>query len=1157
MEVTKMKRLTIICISFIIVCLMFAGQSFAKVDPDTILGAWLLDEGTGNITADASGNGNDGTLINAPNWITGWSGNALEFDGSSSYVDCGNAEDLNVGVFSVSFWYNLPSSTQGWNHMISRGQHGASGSPGSVNWGVMMVSGAQRILFETYDDTSWIGIRADTTAGEWHHAVATYDGNTMQLYYDGALADTTSGRGILLDERRRFLIGARSDAGSAGAFFNGSIDEVGYFNTILPLEDIEAIMNDGLARITVQPLARRPDPKDGAIYENTWATLTWGAGDFAVSHDVYFGDNFDDVNDGLGDTFRGNVTGEFFGAGFTGYPYPDGLVPGTTYYWRIDEINDANAASPWKGNVWTFTVSSKKAYEPYPADGAEYLDLDVKLSWMGGLSSIVHYVFIGESFEEVDAATAGSPAVFSNYTPSGLESGKTYFWRIDEFDGVTTHKGDIWSFKTLPYVPITDPNLVGWWKFDDGSGVNVFDDSGHANHGTLIGDPQWVIGHDGDALEFDGVDDWVEVPHAANLTVDNEVTVMAWMNTERYIGPTGDNWQGIMAKGNPRSYSLYTQVSGVLHFSTAGVGTLSSEQIPLNEWVHVCAMVIGGAHQYYINGEDAGTGGTGIVLPGAADTASVRIGNARDANRQFLGMIDDVRIYNKALTQEGVQQAMRGNTTLAWNPSPAHRSTPDIYSVTSLGWSPGEKAAQHDVYFGTDKDAVNDADTTTANIYRGRQAATSYSPPEGVKWGGGPYYWRIDEYNTDDTISKGNVWSFTVADFLLVDDFEAYDSGDNQIWYDWHDGLGYGTPGTPGYYPGNGTGSAVGDENTVSYTEETIINGGFQSMPLSYNNNQQGYAKYSEVELTLTTPRDWTQQEVAELSLWFRGYPTSTGSFIEAPAGTYTMTATGADIWNAADEFHFAFKLLTGVGSIEAKVLSVDNTDPWTKAGVMIRDTLDVDSKFAAVYITPGNGCRFQARINTAVDAISDTSVVSAEQTAITAPYWVKLERDIAGNFRGYYSSNGVTWQPMTWNPQYITMSSNVYVGLAVTSHNNNVTCEAKFSNVKMTGNVGPQWTSQDIGIPSNDAEPLYVAVSNVTGTPAVVVHDDPAAATINTWTEWVIPLQAFADQGIVLTDVDRIAIGLGTKGNMTVAGGSGKMFFDDIRLYRSREDAE
>jgi hypothetical protein len=130
-------------------------------------------------------------------------------------------------------------------------------------------------------------------------------------------------------------------------------------------------------------------------------------------------------------------------------------------------------------------------------------------------------------------------------------------------------------------------------------------------------------------------------------------------------------------------------------------------------------------------------------------------------------------------------------------------------------------------------------------------------------------------------------------------------------------------------------------------------------------------------------------------------------------------------------------------------------------------------------------------------------------------------------------------------------MSSNVYVGLALTSHNASATCEARFSNVTITGTVSAHWTNQDIGIESNAAEPLYVAVSNSVGVPAVVVHDDPAAATIDTWTEWIIPLQAFADQGIVLTNVDRIAIGLGTKGNMTIPGGSGKMYIDDIRLYQ------
>jgi hypothetical protein len=130
-------------------------------------------------------------------------------------------------------------------------------------------------------------------------------------------------------------------------------------------------------------------------------------------------------------------------------------------------------------------------------------------------------------------------------------------------------------------------------------------------------------------------------------------------------------------------------------------------------------------------------------------------------------------------------------------------------------------------------------------------------------------------------------------------------------------------------------------------------------------------------------------------------------------------------------------------------------------------------------------------------------------------------------------------------------MGSNVYIGLAVTAHDPALTCQAVFSNITTTGNVTGQWVHQDIGILSNAAEPLYVAVSNSTGNPAVVVQDDPTAAQIDTWIEWVIPLSAFADRGIDLTNVDSIAIGLGTRGNMTVAGGSGKMFFDDIRLTK------
>jgi hypothetical protein len=188
----------------------------------------------------------------------------------------------------------------------------------------------------------------------------------------------------------------------------------------------------------------------------------------------------------------------------------------------------------------------------------------------------------------------------------------------------------------------------------------------------------------------------------------------------------------------------------------------------------------------------------------------------------------------------------------------------------------------------------------------------------------------------------------------------------------------------------------------------------------------------------------------------------------------------------------------------------------------------------------------------------TDGESYTSNQTGITAPLWVKLERDLAGDFTVSHSADGSSWLSLEdFTSQRIQMGAAVYVGLAVTSRNADATCQAVFSNVSITGNVSQQqWMDQDIGIMSNDPEPIYIAISNSTGTPAVVYNDDPNAAATNIWTEWVIPLQDFEDQGLILTDVDRIAIGIGTKGNITTPGGSGKMYIDDIRLYRPRDTA-
>jgi len=581
---------------------------------------------------------------------------------------------------------------------------------------------------------------------------------------------------------------------------------------------------------------------------------------------------------------------------------------------------------------------------------------------------------------------------------------------------------------------------------------------------------------------------------------------------------------------------------GILYTGGLVMNDPDDEMSGTNGWTDITDGVM-----ILTNGEDQTEKMKEYVTNGWITAYGVRSGELLEDGRLALVHID-YDVSNPGMT---TVWATASDPVQARAPKPQDGATVQLVEAKGLIWTPGSRAVRHDVYFGADKDAVANADTSDAtDIYRGRKNETGYILPDTLEWGQ-TYYWRIDEIEADDTVRTGPVWSFTVADYLLVDDFEDYDAGDNQIWHAWKDGIGYGTPDEPNYYAGNGTGAAAGDETTASYTEEIVVRGTGQSMPYSYNNNKEGYAKYSEVEKTLIYPRDWTEQSVAELSLWFIGYPTYVGGFKEGPAGTYTMTASGTDIWDPFDQFHFAYKEISGAALIQAKVLSVGHTDDWAKAGVMIRDSLDPNAAHAMVAITPANGVWFGRRVMT-----GDISV-STKDPNITAPQWVKLERSVGGLVRAYYSADGSSWTALGF-PEPVTMNAPIYVGLALTSHNPDATCEAKFSNVSFPNtSVGPQWIDEDVGMRANVPESIYVAVANRNAEPAVIYHEDPNATVIDTWTEWTIPLQVFADKCIDLTDVDRIAIGIGTRGNTTTPGGSGKMFFDDIRLYRPRPEPE
>ncbi len=727
-----MCRKSIYLVSFVLVLGLVLTSVAGAADAD-LIGWWPLNEGSGDTVIDLSASGNDGTINNFDGgglgnnglvWVNDPErGMVMSFNGDNSsgaYI----STDLIIPFmdldndFTWALWVKQEADGTGVNEVILGNRYGGTPTPGS---GQFIKFTSTRFEYYHGGHNGTIDYD-DPPPGEWVHMVVVKEGATLTHYRNAEPAGTETTTATI-DENP---FGMGGDATNAAEMWSGYLSDVRLYTKALSPGEILGVM-EGAGGLW--PFTSGPTPADGDLHADTWVNISWRPGGYAVSHDVYLGENFDDVNDGVGDTFRGNQADTFYVAGFPGFPYPDGLVPGTTYYWRIDEVNDTEPNSPWKGDVWSFSIPPKTAYFPDPADGAEFVELTANLNWTGGFGAKLHTAFFGDNFDDVSNATGGLPQGTATYPPGPLKSGKTYYWRVDEFDIFETYKGEVWSFTT----------------------------------------------------------------------------------------------QGAVVSLKPAN--------------------------------------------------------------GAVDVKQTQI----------------------------------------------------------LSWSPGEAAASHEVYFGADKEVVRNANTGSPEYKGTRDLGSESYDPGKLEWES-TYYWRVDEVNNTNPDSPwiGPVWSFTTANFLLVDDFESYNDLDpddpesNRIFNVWIDG-----------YDNPTNGSLVGYENPP-FAEQTIVQGGNQSLPLYYDNS----VGYSEATLTLTYPRDWTENGVSTLSIWFRG-----------------------------------------------------------------------DS--------------------------------------------------------------------------------------------------------------------------ANAAETLYVVLNGS----AVVSHDNPNAAQIDKWTEWIIPLQAFADQGVNLANVNTIGLGLGDRNNPQ-AGGSGTMYIDDIRLY-------
>ncbi|MBC8468620.1 MAG: LamG domain-containing protein, partial [Planctomycetes bacterium] len=415
-----------------------------------LVAQWKLDDGAGTTALDATGNGNDGTLEDNPTVVEGQFGQALAFDGSRVVIGASDSLTANLfqGSFTLTAWIN-PSRTGNTWQQIFRSVRASDTND------TLFLNNDGRLSWRGRVGTAWAGGMCETAPGvvpanQWTHVAVTGDGTNFRIFVNGALTQesafqTTDG------DNETYYIGGDMNFGES---YTGMVDDLRIYNHVMSEGDVRASMeNQGGAIVK----AYGADPSSGTLHEDTWISLGWRAGDFAASHDVYIGDNFDAVSEGAEGTFIGNQAATFIVAGFPGFAFPDGLTPGTTYYWRIDEVNDTEPNSPWKGDIWSFSIPPKTAYLPNPADSAESVALDAKLSWTPGYGAKLHTVYFGDNIDDVSNAAGGLPQGVATYSPGTLKMARTYYWRVDEFDIAETHKGDIWSFTTEGAVAALNP----------------------------------------------------------------------------------------------------------------------------------------------------------------------------------------------------------------------------------------------------------------------------------------------------------------------------------------------------------------------------------------------------------------------------------------------------------------------------------------------------------------------------------------------------------------------------------------------------------------------------------------------------------------------------------------------------------------------------
>ncbi|MEN6577112.1 MAG: LamG-like jellyroll fold domain-containing protein [Phycisphaerales bacterium] len=451
-------------------------------------------------------------------------------------------------------------------------------------------------------------------------------------------------------------------------------------------------------------------------------------------------------------------------------------------------------------------VPMNMAYRPKPSNGATDVLTDVVLSWVPTDGAVAHDVYFGTDVDAVTAAEIANPLGVmvvaghdaNSYDVGHLAYGQTCYWRIDEVTADGTSRGAVWSFAVEPYAyPITGITATASSTYNANTLASKTVDGSGLDENDLHGDDLKTMW----ASQKNAPEPaWIQFEFDAAYKLDR---VLVW-NSNQAI-------EALMGVG-VKDATVEVSLDGVNWTTLATVELAQGTGEPLEPEV----FDLGGVVAKYVK-LTVGSNWGGLV-------------------KQY--SLSEVRFYYVPVS--------------AREPSPADGAT-DVHPQATLGWRAGREAASHKVALSVDEQAVIDG---TADVVTVSEPQYEISLDLDQS-----YFWKVVEVNDAEEPAawEGDVWSFTTAEYIVVDDFESYtddmDAGE-AVFQTWTDG-----------YEDDTNGSLVG-YNDAPFTERTVVHDGYQSMPLAYDNSG---GIYSEAKRTFETAQDWSRHGVTTLVLHWHG----------------------------------------------------------------------------------------------------------------------------------------------------------------------------------------------------------------------------------------------------------------------------------------------